>query len=145
MNPDETVEVYERGGRLVFAPLAKWDDYGTWGSAGDREVHDSSASDADLGEALRRLVDTGSERDLVREHVKGLLDAVGVRSHAALVRDAAKVTVSLTGRELRIAPNRRAPAGGGWIESDGPHLLDISLVSDEELGAALRVALTACE
>lgn len=144
MIPDEMVTVYQRRNRIVFAPMAKWDDFGAWGSAGIQEVHDLTLPNDEIGAILRRLIDSGATRELSDETVKPLLKAVGVRSHGALVREAAKVSASRFGDELVLAPNRAAPEGGGWVEAETAASLDISDASDSELGEALRRAIAAC-
>jgi hypothetical protein len=124
--------------------MAKWDDYGAWGSAGIQEVHDVSLPESEIGAVLRRLIDTDVARELSQETVKPLLKAVGVRSHGALMREAAKVSASRFGDELRLASNVVAPEGGGWVEAEIAGTLKLTDVSDAKLGKALRKAIAGC-
>jgi hypothetical protein len=141
VSSDRVVEVYEIQGRLVFASMAWWDDFGAWGSTAALTVLPADADDESAGRTLRAMflesarlpVDSSGATE------KALLKAAGVRSRSALVKSARYVnaTERPDGSVLLVSSHRN-DGDDGWAFDPPEQGLTLVEATDRALGAAVR-------
>jgi len=143
--------VFAREADLLVEPRCQATT-GIWLSAGPVGRLPLPAAPADLGAAVRAALDQ-SRRGVPhpadwRAFVPPVLEAAGVRSWAALQKTAALCQIEAGPGGMRMLPFRN---GGIRGEDRGYHPLEElaadlpAAASDEQVGAAVRAALTRCE
>lgn len=141
MSSDRVVEIYEIQGRLVFAGMAWWEDFGAWGSTAAVTALLADADDESIGRTLRAMFMESARLpvDSTGATEKALLKAAGVRSRAALVKSARYVNATeRPDGSVLLVPSHRNDGDDGWAFAPPEQGLDLAEATDEELGAAVR-------
>ena len=150
MEVEKLAAVFVRGDDFLIA--TNWQtEAGFWVSADPVTLLPRSASDSQLGAAVRLALDS-SRRGVPNpsdwsEFPSSLLRVANVRSWNALQRAAALCQVEADDAEIRVLPSVN---GGTRGDNRGYHSLDELAVvvpvhsSDEELGAVVQSAIGHC-
>jgi hypothetical protein len=136
-------------GRIVMNAMAWWTDLGTWGATRAVTALSTDASDGEVGAALAELFEQSLTVpvDPGREATQVLLKAAGVRSHAALVKQARYVLARReeNGTTVTLLPSAPGVEGGGWITCRPEEGITLETPSAVQLGEALREAISASQ
>lgn len=137
---ESVVEVYALHEKIVLTPLAWWEDLGAWTATNVVEVVGPTSTDEELGNAVIRLLKLPASPELDPKASELTLRAAGVRSHAALVRQARYVFVRLDMGDglLTVVGSVRDERGGGWATKHPDDGVVLTRPSPSEVGSAVN-------
>ncbi|WP_428262367.1 hypothetical protein [Haliangium sp.] len=122
---------------------------GVWLHDGEYTVLPAESAPATVAEALqaalaRTRIGIPHPQDWTG-HVKPLLDAAGVKTWSAYVRDTRAISVEQADDDIVLTPtvNRGAREGFGFLSEQAIHVP--STATHAEIGAAIEKALARCE
>jgi hypothetical protein len=139
------VGVFEIDGRFLFEVKAWWEEMGARGTSGQIEEVSGTASDMAIGLALLRAFGASLGARVIKDAsgAKPLIEKAGVKSNAALLRKARYVATSRSPEALvQLSPS--TVEGSGWVGAAPADSLLLEGPSADELGAAVRVAISRC-
>ena len=136
---------FEIDGRILFEVMAWWEHMGAWGTSGHIVEVSATALDADIGQALLVALRASRQATVITDASgpKFLLAKAGVKSAASLQRKSRRVSVGRSPEGLvQLSPT--TAEGSGWVGAAPEDSIHLEDPSAEELGAALRLAMSQC-
>lgn len=140
--------IYRRGGKLFIYPYNKTT---TGLSIGGEPVSvmEQTATDEEVGGAILRAL-SRHRTDLPHPASfegmpEPLLDAAGVKTWAIFSKGALSCLISEDKSEIIVTPSRRAKAKGAYLHAPDLEVKLALPASDEQIGTAVREALSRCE